>query len=99
MSQEQNETSLDLIRWTFSINPEHRAAIEGHLSDLGLDVLVYDGEKFVVTWEEPEGDVEGVIEEIWEINGQPFEVTQEDFHRLGLHTYHHAEDESSQEAA
>jgi hypothetical protein len=99
MSQDQGPNSIDLIRWTFTINPAHRDAIEGHLADLGLDVLVQGEELFVVTWEEPDRNVEDVVEELWEINGEPFEVTQEDFRRVALHTLHHSDDEAKPEAA
>jgi hypothetical protein len=99
MSQEQGASSIDLIRWTFTINGEHRAAIEGHLVDLGLDVLVHDDSHFVVTWEEPDRETDEVVEELWALNGEPFEVTQEEFHRVGLHTLHNADDEPAQEAA
>jgi hypothetical protein len=100
MSQESNANrpSLDLIRWTFTSDPEHSTAIEEYLVDQGLDVLLYDECKFLVTWDEPEGDVDAIINEIWAINGAPFEVTQEEFHRLGLHTLYHGE-EGSEEAA
>lgn len=99
MSQEQGTSSIDLIRWTFTINPAHRAAVEGYLSDLGLEVIVVEDSKFTVMWEEPDQEVEAVIEEMWGLHGEPFEVTQEEFHRLGLHTFHHAEDETASEAA
>lgn len=99
MSNGQDTSSIDLIRWTFAVNPARGPEIAAHLNDLGLDVLVQDDSKFVVTWEEPERDVDHVIEEIWELNGEPFEVTQEEFRRVALHTLHHAEDESVQEAA
>ena len=98
MSSAQDTPAIDLVRWTFSVNPDHRAEIENHLIDLGLDVSVDDESKFVVTWDEPDRDVEEVIEEIWELNGAPFEVTQEEFHRLSLHTLNHA-DEDAQAAA
>ena len=94
-----NAPSLDLIRWTFTSDPEHRAAIEEYLTDLGLGVMVSDGCKFVVTWDEPDRDVEEIIGEIWALNGIPFEVTQEDFHQVGLHTLYHAEQQESEEAA
>lgn len=94
MSSEQDTTSIDLLRWTFTINPEQRAPIESYLVDLGLDVLIVDDAKFVVTWEEPERDIDEVIEEIWALNGEPFEVTQEEFHRLGLHTLQHDDGEA-----
>jgi hypothetical protein len=108
MSQEPNGTAdmdtdletdtptVDLIRWTFTSDPAHRAAIEEHLTDLGLDVLVRDGCKFLVTWDEPDGDGEEIITEIWALNGVPFEVTQEGFQRLGLHILHHVEDEGGE---
>jgi hypothetical protein len=99
MSHEPNAPALDLVRWTFTSDPAHRAAIEEYLSDLGLDVLVRDECKFLVTWDEPDRDVDEVITAIWALNGAPFEVTQEEFHRLGLHTLHYVEDEEVQEAA
>jgi hypothetical protein len=99
MSQEPNTPTLDLIRWTFTTDPTRRGAIEEYLADLGLDVLVRDDCKFLATWDEPDRDLDEVITEIWELNGAPFEVTQEEFHRLSLHTLHHVEDEASQEAA
>jgi hypothetical protein len=101
MSSEPNANvpSLDLIRWTFTCDAEHVAAIKDYLCDLGLDVLVYDECKFLVSWDEPEGDFEEIISEIWELNGTPFEVTLEEFHRLGLHTLHHVEDELGEQAA
>ena len=101
MSDEPNANapSLDLIRLTFTSDPKHRAAIEEYLTDLSLDVVVVDDCKFVVTWDEPDREVEEIIAEIWALNGVPFEVTQEDFHRLGLHTLYHNENEGSEEAA
>jgi hypothetical protein len=100
MSQEPNTNSLslDLIRWTFTSAPENCTAIEDYLTDQGLDVLLYDECKFLVTWDEPDRNVEEIISEIWALNGAPFEVTQEEFHRLGLHTLYHIE-EGSEEAA
>ena len=99
MSHETGASSIDLVRWTFTVDSSHRAEIESHLVDLGLDVVVHEDNKFIVTWEEPDREVESVIEELWELNGSPFEVTQEEFHRLGLHLLHHEEDEQTQEAA
>jgi hypothetical protein len=97
MSQESNANgpSLDLIRWTFTSDPEQSTAIEEYLVDQGLDVLLYDECKFLVTWDEPEGDVEALINEIWALNGAPFEVTQEEFHRLSLHTLYHDAEEAA----
>jgi hypothetical protein len=92
MSETPNTATIDLIRWTFSVDPEHRAEIEDHLADLGLDVLVRDNEHFLVTWDEPEGNIDEVIEAIWAINGQPFEITQEEFHRQNLLHVHQADE-------
>jgi hypothetical protein len=94
MSHENESSSIDLVRWTFATNPDRRAEIQAHLVDLGLDVEVHEDANFVVNWEEPDPNFEEVIEEVWELNGQPFEVTQEEFHRLGVHTLHHVDDEA-----
>jgi hypothetical protein len=99
MSHETNTPSLDLIRWAFTIDAARRTEIEGHLADLGADVLVREGTEFLVTWDEPEDDLAEVIEAIWALNGEPFDVVQEEFHRLSLHTLQHCEDEPAQEAA
>jgi hypothetical protein len=98
MSADMKSAATDLVRWSFAINPAHRVAIEAYLSDLGADVLVRDGQDFLVTWDEPEDDLSGVIEAIWSLNGEPFDVIQEGFRRLELHTIQH-EDEPGREAA
>ncbi len=92
MGDGQNTGTIDLIRWTFTVNPHHRAEIEEHLVDLGLDVLVRDESQFLVSWDEPEGNIDEVIEAIWAINGEPFEITQEEFHRQNLLQIHHEEE-------
>jgi hypothetical protein len=99
MSLEANEASPDLIRWTFTIDPEHRAAIESHLVDLGADVWVLEEGKFQVIWEEPEGDLDVIVEALWQIQGEAFDVTQEEFRRTGLHVLQHSDDEPALEAA
>ena len=40
-----------------------------------------------MTWDEPEGGIDELIEELWAINGEPFEVTHEEFHRVNLLVY------------
>jgi hypothetical protein len=99
MSHDTDTPALDLVRWTFTIDAARRAEIEGYLHDQGADVLVRDGTEFLVTWDEPEEDLAEVIETIWSINGEPFDVIEEGFRRLELHTLHHSEDEPAQEAA
>jgi hypothetical protein len=99
MSEGMSAATIDLIRWTFSANPDHRAEIEEHLTDLGLDVMVRDGSHFIVCWDEPEGNIDEVIEAIWAVNGEPFEITQEEFHRQNLLHLHHADDGEASEDA
>ena len=52
-----------------------------------------------VTWEEPEGNLDEVVEALWGLNGEPFEVTLEEFHRVGLCTPSRVTRCSAQEAA
>lgn len=99
MSPDTKSSWSDLVRWSFTINPDHRGAIEGHLVDLGADVLVREGHDFLVTWDEPQDDLTEVIEALWAINGEPFDVIEEAFQRLELHTIHHVDDEAGQQAA
>ena len=99
MSDVTNAPSIDLIRWTFTLEGDHRAEIESYLSDLGADVLVREGTDFLVTWDEPDNDLTEVVEAIWALNGQPFDVVQEEFQRLSLNTLQHVEDEATKEAA
>ena len=99
MAPAATSASIDLVRWSFTINPANRAEVEAHLLDLGADVLVREGQEFIVTWDEPEDDLSEVIEAIWALNGEPFEVTQEDFRRIELNTIQHADDETAQHAA
>ncbi len=89
--EDTDATSVDMLRWTFSVGPESREAIESHLTDLGLDVVVVGEGQFHVTWEEPDRDMSAVTSELWELNGEPFEINQEEFHRLG-HFLIHADD-------
>jgi hypothetical protein len=91
MTEGQDAATIDLIRWTFTVNPERAAEIEEHLADLGLDVLVREGAHFLVSWDEPEGNIDEVIEAIWAINEEPFEITQEEFHRQSLLHIQHDE--------
>ena len=74
-------------------------AIEEHLTDLGLDVLVRDGTQFLVSWDEPEGNIDEVIEAIWSLHGDPFEVTQEEFHRQNLLHLNHDDGDDAAEAS
>ncbi len=99
MDHGPDDASTDLIRWTFRTDPTFATEIEDHLDGLGADVLVRDRTHFQVTWEEPTHSLDDAIEAIWSINGVPFDVTQEEFHRLGLHHLQHAEDEGARDAA
>jgi hypothetical protein len=99
MSHDTSAPSIDMVRLSFTVSPDHRTEIETHLDDLGADVYVRGESQFTVIWEEPEADLEEVIEALWSLNGKPFAVTQEEFQRLSLHTVEHAEDAAAQEAA
>lgn len=88
MSEAQDPSSVDMIRWTFVANPENREAIEAYLVDLGLDVQVVGDSQFHVTWEEPERDMADVTSELWDLNEEPFEINQEEFHRIGNFLIH-----------
>src|SRR5437016_1530036 len=99
MSHDTNSPSLDLVRWTFTIDPAHRSEIESYLHDLGADVLVREGVEFLVTWDEPEGSLVEVIEMIWSLNGASIDVIQEEFQRLSLYTLHDGENEPACDAA
>jgi hypothetical protein len=96
MSENASTNVVDTLRWTFSANPEKRADLVNYLTnDLGLDVMVREDGEFVVLWDEPGVDeIEGVVEELWEINGEPFEVTHEEFRRLNLFVYQTEEAEA-----
>jgi len=83
----ESNLSVELIRWTFSVTPEHRVEIETHLLDLGLEVQARGEDTLIVTWDEPEGGIDELIEELWAINGEPFEVTHEEFHRVNMLVY------------
>lgn len=85
---EETTLTIEMIRWTFTVDPAHRAAIENYLTDQGLEVMVRGEETMVATWDEPEGEIEEVIEGMWAVAGAPFEVTHEEFHRANLLVYH-----------
>lgn len=99
MSHDTKSGTTDLMRWSFSIESSRAAKIRDYLDDLGADVLVRDGRDFLVLWDEPEGDFGDVIEALWAINGEPFDVIEENFHRLEMHTYQDVDEESASQAA
>ena len=98
MSEADETFSIELIRWTFTVDPAHLGEIEAHLVDQGLEVLVRGEDTLVATWDEPEGEIDEVIEELWAINGQPFEVIHEEFHRANLLVYHVEESDEDAKA-
>ncbi len=95
MSEEQGDAVIDVVRWTFSINPARRPEVESYLTDLGGEVYVRGEAQFVVIWDEPVADLDAVVDELWGIHGEPFEITHEEFHRIEMCVYHH-EDEASE---
>lgn len=95
MSQEQ---SLDMVRWTFKADPESRIELEAYLLDHGADVHVKNEADFIVLWDEPEFDMDLVVDALWEINGEEFEITHEEFHRLSLLAYHQNTDDEDEQS-
>src|ERR1700712_3824912 len=98
MSDRQDTRPIDAIRWSFAADPARSAEIKAHLEDLGLDVYVNGEAWFTAIWEEPDGDLDEVIERLWEINGAPFEVTHEAFLRVE-HLVYEAGDEEGEDVA
>ncbi len=94
------ENAIDLVRWTFTVDAEHKQAVEEHLADLGAEVFARADGQFIVLWDEPENELDEVVEELWEVAGVTFEVTHETFRRSNLEVYHQeATDESDRAAA
>ena len=93
MSDQQATPTIEMARLTFGVGPDRRAEIENFLDDLGLDVYVQGEGRFTVIWEEPGRDASELVEELWAINGGPFDVTSEEFSRRSLLVYH-ADDEA-----
>ncbi len=99
MSAEDATPTIDMIRWTFTVDPAKRAAIEGYLTDQGLEVTVRGEETMIALWDEPEGEIEEVVEGLWAVAGAPFEITHEEFHRTDLLVYHDAGDDDARAVA
>ena len=95
----ENPLSIEMIRWTFTVSPEHRVDIETHLLDLGLEIQARGDDVLVVTWDEPESGIDELIEDLWAINAEPFEITHEEFHRVNLLVYHPEETDEADSAA
>ena len=100
MSEAQNGTGIDLVRWTFQIEEGRREAIRAYLTEIGAEFSV-DGEgQFVVTFDEPDAevDLDEIVDELWETHGSPFEVTHEEFQRTTMYIYHHDETDETKAA-
>lgn len=95
MSDAGEEQAIDMIRWTFTADPSKRDELASHLTDQGLEVMVRDEETLVAIWDEPEGDIDEVVEALWAINGAPFEIVHEEFQRANLLVYQPEEVEES----
>jgi hypothetical protein len=95
------ERTLDLIRWTFTIDPSRKAEVVEYLGDLGLDVHVATDGQATALWDEPEDDLDtdAIIEGLWEAHGSTFEVTHEEFGRTNHMVYDAGDQESAEQAA
>ena len=93
------ENAIDLVRWTFTVEPDKRQAAETYLTDEGAEVFSRPEGEFIVLWDEPENELDEVVEELWEVIGSTIEVTQETFRRSELVVFQHDhEGESEGEA-
>jgi hypothetical protein len=99
MSDGQDTPMLDMIRWTFTTDASRKADIESYLADHGIELLDRGEGQFVAIWDEPEGEVDEVVEGLWEALGTTFEVTHEEFRRTDLSVYEHEAGETSEQAA
>lgn len=99
MSDAASSPSVDMIRWTFTVKPENRAVIEAHLVDLGPDVVVLGDSQFHISWEEHDLDLDEIAAELWDLNEEAFEITQEEFHRVSLAVIHPDEEATEAQAA
>jgi hypothetical protein len=83
-----DDNAVDLVRWTFTVESDKTQVVEAYLTDLGADVYARAEGHFVVLWDEPESDLDAVVEELWEVIGSTIEVTHETFNRNELVIYH-----------
>jgi hypothetical protein len=95
-----SENTIDLVRWTFTVEADKTQAVEAFLADEGAEVFARPDGQFVVLWDEPESDLDEVVEELWDVVGATIEVTHESFHRNELVIYQHdGEGEADRPAA
>ncbi|MFO0960036.1 MAG: hypothetical protein U0800_21810 [Isosphaeraceae bacterium] len=94
-----DESSIDLIRWSFTIDPERQGAVDEYFKEHGLEPTFHADGLVVVLWDEPEVDSDALIEGLWEVHGSTFEVTHEEFHRVNLLAYQEEDGGDSAEAA
>jgi len=81
------ENTIDLVRWTFTVESDKSQAVEAFLADQGAEVFVRPEGQFVVLWDEPEAELDEVVEELWEVAGVAIEITHETFKRNELVVY------------
>ena len=88
MSDEQDAIVPDVVRWTFTPEPERRDPASAFLTGLGWEVLVREEGQVVATLDEPEADLDATVEELWAAVGATFEVTHEELRRTEFIVYH-----------
>jgi hypothetical protein len=94
-----NDGAIDVVRWTFALEPDRQGPVRDLLVDHGAEVHSV-GEWIVALWDEADpAELDGVVEELWELHGAPFEVTHEEFKRLDRFVYHHEDDAAESAAA
>lgn len=94
-----NDGTIDVVRWTFALEPERQGPVRELLADHGAEVHAV-GEWVVALWDEADpAELDGIVEELWDLHGAPFEVTHESLKRLDRFVYHHEDEGDSAGAA
>lgn len=99
MQEDKAGAGVDLVRWTFSITPEQVKAAEEYLGDQSAEFVVTSDGQVTVTWEEPEGDLDQVIDELWSALGAPVEITHEEFRLVNRLVYESEDEEDGEKKA
>jgi hypothetical protein len=86
---ETNQGGVDLIRWTLTVPADKKTAVEQHLTEYGLEVFSRGDGHLVVLWDDPEGDYEALVKELWDVVGDTVDIHHEEFRRGELIILHH----------
>ncbi len=93
------ETTNDLIRWTFTLDSAQLAPIAELLRDYGAEIYNGTDGQVIALWDETDQDLDAVVESLWEAHGSEFEIIHEAFRRVELLEYHHETEPEADTAA